>query len=360
MAKRLVLKSGLTRYIKENDNTLTVSEIDMRDWLKRELRRFGVDFLDPCCFTKYTYDTCCIFNPLQVVVTSTNGDYTFTSCKPPIVSISNPFGVQIIDSSTVQQMKDVLVDYSYGGQFAYWDTTTCKLTLSLPKNDPVPGNLVGDEYVVYKYNAFLGFATEDKPEYASYSDAYDLTGFNSVERQIHKGGLHYIKWFEISNINVFGNQSIFTDAFRNEFQDISVSNRGELDFIGATSENAQSWAKNYCNFVNEKLTNYNICGLQYFDPSSEVMDDSSILGYVKYTFDFYVILPLNKVLEKVIYTTYTVEENIVGTNWTDNVYLNFADHQCEIFLDSTKSFNIPPEYFGGPVVETQDCIIRVE
>lgn len=46
--KKLILKSGLYRYINRTAEPQE-RELDLEHWLKRQLTRLGITFVDPCC-----------------------------------------------------------------------------------------------------------------------------------------------------------------------------------------------------------------------------------------------------------------------------------------------------------------------
>lgn len=348
--ERTIIKSGLFRKGKKGLS----NELDLRELLKKELAYLGIPYLDPCCYNIYFYNTCCLYNPIEVEVNSINGLYTFLSQKPNISLLTGPYTNNNIEANSTTTLAEFLAENKYGGQGKLWGVNNCNLSLSIPNNTTSPGNLTGEEYIIYTYRTEVSFATSAVSNYNSYSDSYDLTGFDSVERLEAIGKLHYIKWFDINDLNIFGNDNLFTDTFRKEFQDISVGNRSEIDFIGNTSENAQSWAKNYCNFVNSKINNTNIVGVQYFDPNSEVITSST--GYTSYSYEFYVILPTNYKLNKIVYATYTTVENFVATNWTGIPWTISPLHEAVIDNGVIKTFSIAPEI---NVDNTKDCKIII-
>jgi len=49
--KKLVLKSGLFRYVNRTA-TPQEKELDFELWLKRQLTRLGVSYVDPCCIVE--------------------------------------------------------------------------------------------------------------------------------------------------------------------------------------------------------------------------------------------------------------------------------------------------------------------
>ncbi len=351
---RIGLKTGVyfpSKYAIENG-------LDLREWLKKELAHFSVDFSDPCCKNNFIYNTCCLFNNLNVSVNSINGEYNFQSCKPTIEKITTDYGELTVNADNIGQLINKLIEENYGGSGVIWGSSGCNLTYSAPQNVPVPKNLTGDEYDVFKYTTFVGFFTPDKAGYNTYSDVYDMTAFDSTERLTNPGALHYIKWFEVNGVNIFNNVDWYTDTFRNDFQDISLGNRGELDFTGITSENAQSWAKNYCNFVNNKLAEANICGLQYFDPASETHQFNPSDGVYFYWFTFYVILPKGMTLDHITIATYTTIENGVATGWTGVPYAVDEPHYPTVYSEGTKSFDLPmlsPE----ELINEPDCTIEI-
>lgn len=349
--KRTTLKTGTYSITKD---PLPIG-MDFRDLLKREFEYLGVSYMDPCCGKKYVYNTCCLFNPLTVNVNTINGEYIFQNYKPHIKSITGSYGDLTLNAANVGQLKAKLINEDYGGEFnTNWGNINCNLTVSLNPG-VLPLALKGIEYRTYKYKLTVNFYTPIKEAYNYYNDISDLTSFDSIER-VGANSIHYLKWFEVDNVNILNNVNWFTDTFRMEFQDVSAGNRNELDFVGITSANAQSWAKNYCNFINNKLNNANIPGIQYFDPLSEVMTNP-ISGTFAYEYEFYVILDDQSTLNAISFARYNIQENGVDTLWVNNL-LNPESHYISNTLVGVKSFNIQPvETFL--IQNTPDCTIYI-
>lgn len=302
-------------------------------------------------FNILKYDTCCAFSQLNI----DSEGFLFQSWSPlGIRRITNPYGNLTLSPTalTIDEFVNKLNENDYGS--LKWSKDGCKLKTKVLKSQPI-SSLEFTAYSVFKYSAYVLFAKSNHPVYSSFSDATDLTPFNSAQRNISSGALHYINWLEINGQDILGHQSLQTDTFRIEFQDISIGNRGELDLVGDSSANAKTWAKNYCDFINSKLNSNNIPGVQYFIPSSEAITNAS--DYTKYEYDFYIIVPSQTSIDNIQFSSYTVIELDVATNWVFNPHT--AEHEFDVVLFENVNVLIEPSINGVGGSSNYNCNLNI-
>jgi len=166
---------------------------------------------------------------------------------------------------------------------------------------------------LYSYEGHVTFVGDGAAYVAKNSDAADLLGYNVAGRS-GASSVHYFNWMEVGGVNIFNNVNLHTDAFRNRFTADSTGNFGEIDYIGATPQNAKSWAKNFTQFINNKFAANNIDAFQY--TKYEVTVDTSVPDEIRYIYKFYVRVPKGTTVDKIQYERYDSAEFSAATLWT--------------------------------------------
>lgn len=202
-----------------------------------------------------------------------------------------------------------MIRYKIGNAFKYFKNNIDYLKFKMSNN------LCNNCCNLWEYTLPLYFhKSTTSPAYLNgSSDLADLEPFNSPNRIFSLTSIHYIDWFEVNGINIFGNQNWFTDTFRAIFNYNSIGNRGELD-ISAISivDKVKSWIKNFNSYVNNKLTLNGIKGYQYSNFEISVSENSdTYLFQIK----FYMILPKNSIVDNISWSRWTTTENKTETNW---------------------------------------------
>ncbi len=166
---------------------------------------------------------------------------------------------------------------------------------------------------LYEYEVTVAFVNPDNSWAIKNTDSADLLPFNDPDRS---GSLavHYINCFGINGINILGNTNWFTDTFRRMFTKDSLGNRGELDFVGDNIQNAKSWAKNYNNFINNKIQSNNIKAYHYIGKSKYAID---VTGDSIYYFKCYVVVPKGVLVNNIQQARWDSSETTL-TGWSFN------------------------------------------
>lgn len=166
---------------------------------------------------------------------------------------------------------------------------------------------------LYSFKADLVYVKRGTADYEENSDVVDLLPYNHADR-IAGGAVHYINWMYIDDENVFGTDNIFTDAFRNRFNEDAHGNRGELDISGMSLVSAKSWADNLCKFINNKFKNKDVFGFIY--TNHEVTISYPNTDEIHYMFTFYVNLHKRHTIGNLQQARYDAVEMVAATNWT--------------------------------------------
>lgn len=167
---------------------------------------------------------------------------------------------------------------------------------------------------LYEYETAVVWV-DDAAAYAfKNTDSADLLPYNHPGRS-GVSAVHYITTLHINNVNVFNNVNLFTDAFRRVFTNDSIGNRNELDFTGNTPQNANSWIKNYNNFVNSKIQSSGLKAYHYTNYNVKVSTNTP--NETTYIFKCYVVVPRGIIVDKIQQSRWDTEE-MLQTNWVYN------------------------------------------